>query len=79
MALFSAAIKIDSVSLLRFTFRNYVYVFSFAVSPGCLLKYLYSWFSPHFCFQVLGDFLSVTMLPKLLLIAVTHLPLIIYM
>ena len=45
MALFCTAFKRDTVSLLRFSFFNYVQVFLCAISPGCHLKYTYIFFS----------------------------------
>ena len=53
MALFCAAIKRDSVSLLGFPFRSYILVFSCKISPVCLLKYPYSCFSSYFSFLVI--------------------------
>ena len=53
MALFCAAIKRDSVSLLKFPFRSYVLVFSNKILSVCRLKYLYSYFSSHFWFLVI--------------------------
>ena len=67
MALFSATIGRDSVSLLRFPFRSHVYVFSCAISIVCNWKYLYSRFSSDFCFLAFVTFLSVLILPVLLL------------
>ena len=52
MALFWAAIKRDSVSLFGFPFCSHVQVFSREISQVCRLKYPYSCFSSHFCFQV---------------------------
>ena len=48
VALFCAAIRRDSVSLLRFPFLSRVQVFSSETSLVCRLKYPYSCFSSHF-------------------------------
>ena len=48
--LFWATIRRDSVSLLRFPFRNHVQVLSGEISPVCRLKYPYNCFSSHFYF-----------------------------
>ena len=53
MALFCAAIRRDSVSLLRFLFLCHVQVFSCEISLVCRLKYPYSCFSSHFYFLVI--------------------------
>ena len=50
MALFCAAIRRDSVFLLRFPFLNHIQVFSCEILLICHLKCLYSCFSSHFCF-----------------------------
>ena len=62
MALFSAAIKRDSVSFLKFHFLNHVKVFSLSTSPVCLLKYPYICFSSNFRFLVFVAFLFVLIL-----------------
>ena len=49
MTLFCAAIRKDSVFLLRLPFQ----VFSYEILLVCLLKYPYSCFSSHFSFQVI--------------------------
>ena len=48
MALFSAAIKRDSVSLLKFSFLSHVQIFSCEISLACRLKCPYNCFSSHF-------------------------------
>ena len=48
MALFCAAIRRDSVSLLRFPFLSHVQVFLCEISLICRLKCPYSCFSSHF-------------------------------
>ena len=53
MALFSAAIWSDSISLLRFPFHSCVCVFSYVMLPVNRLKLLFSCFSFHFCFLVI--------------------------
>ena len=50
MALFYAAIRRDSVSLLRFLFLSHVQVFSREILLDCHLKYPYRSLSSHFCF-----------------------------
>ena len=52
MVLFYAAIRRNSVSLLRFPFLSHVQVFSSEISLDCRLKYLYTCFSSHFLFSV---------------------------
>ena len=47
MALSSAAIRRDSVSLLRFSLLNYVQIFSWEILLVCQLKYLYDCFSSY--------------------------------
>ena len=49
-ALFCAAINKNSVSFFRFPLCSHVQVISCAMSLVCCLKYLYSYFSSHFCF-----------------------------
>ena len=51
MALFCAAIRSDSVSLLRFPFLSHVQVFSSEISLVCLRKCLYCRCSYHFLFS----------------------------
>ena len=53
MALLYAAIRRDSVSLLRFPFLRLVQVFSREISLVCRLKDPYSCFSSYFCFLVI--------------------------
>ena len=63
MALFYAAIREYSVSLLRFPFPSHVLVFFWEISQLCRLKYPYCCFSFHFCFLVIAMFsLVLTML-----------------
>ena len=66
--------RIDIISFLRFPLRGYVHVW-YEISPVCCLKYLYSYFSSHFCFLVLVVVLFVSMLSDLLLAAVISLSL----
>ena len=67
MALFCAAFRKDSVSLLRFPFLSHVNVFLCEISLVCRLKYPYSCFSSHFCFLVIVVLL-IFMLPVLQLV-----------
>ena len=53
MALFCAAIKRNSISLLKYPFRNSVQVFPFVVSPLSRFNYQYSCFCFHYCFSFL--------------------------
>ena len=48
MALFCAAIRRESVSLLGFPFLSHVQVFLYEISSVCRLKYPYSCFSSNF-------------------------------
>ena len=73
MALFCAAIKRDSVSLLWFPFLSYVQVFWCEFSLVCHLKCLYSHFSSDFCFLVIFVLLMLV-LPVLFLAAIINLP-----
>ena len=76
MVLFCAAIRRDSVSLLRFPFLSHVQVCSFEMSLVSHLKYLYSCFSSHFCFCFLViSVLLILMLSVLFLVAVIIFPL----
>ena len=59
-------------SLLKFSFHNPVHIFSCDISSVCRLKYPYSCFSSHFCFQVFVV-LFVLMLSVLLFAAVIRL------
>ena len=52
--------------LKRFSFLSHIYVFSYAVSLVCHLKYPYSCSSSHFCFLGFVVFLSIFMLMMLL-------------
>ena len=51
--LFYAAIRKNSVSLLKFSFLSHVQVFSYELTLVCRLKYPYSCFSSYFCFLVI--------------------------
>ena len=51
--LFCAAIRKDSVSLLRLRFLSRVQACSCEISLVCPLKYLYSFSSSHFCFPAI--------------------------
>ena len=73
MALFCAAIRIDSVSRLKFSFRSHVQVFSCKISLFCRLKYSYNCFSSHFFFLVVV--LLIIMLPVLFLATIISLSL----
>ena len=53
IALFCAALRRDSVSLLRFPFLSHVHAFSCEVSLVSRLKLPWSCFSSYFCFQVI--------------------------
>ena len=48
MALFWAAIRRDSVSLLRFPFFSHVQIFTWAISLVCFLTYAYSY---YYCYS----------------------------
>ena len=61
IALFCAAIRRDSVSLLKFTFFYHVHVFSYEMLLISQLKRPMSCFSSHFCFLVM-DILLVSVL-----------------
>ena len=50
---FFAAIRRDSVSLLKFPFLSYIQVFSSDISVVCRLKYPYNCFYFYFCFLVI--------------------------
>ena len=54
MALFCVAIKRNSVSLLRFPFLSYIYVFLCEMSLVNRLKHPKSCFSSYFCFLVIS-------------------------
>ena len=69
MALFCAAMKRDSVCLLRFPFLSYIHVFSCEMSLVIRLNSPSSCFSSHFCFLVIVVLL-VLMLSVLFLVAV---------
>ena len=73
MPLFFAAIRRDSVSLLRFLFLSFVHVFSCKTSLVSRLKRPYSCFSSYFCFLVISVLL-VIQLSVLILVAVISLP-----
>ena len=68
MALFCAAIRRDSVSLLKFPFLSHVQVFSFEILFISRLKHPLSCFSSRFCFLV-SFILLVTMLSVSFLMA----------
>ena len=53
MEQFCAAIRIHSISLLRFSFLSNVQVFSCEISLVCRLIYPYSCFSSYFYFLVI--------------------------
>ena len=53
MTMFCAAIRRDSVSLLKLLFLSHVLVFSYDMLFISCLKRPESWFSSHFCFQVI--------------------------
>ena len=55
MALFCAAIRKDSDSLLMFSFLSHVHVFPCVISLVCRLKYPCSCSSSHFCFLSVID------------------------
>ena len=68
MAFFSAVIRRDSVSLIRFPLLSHVQIFWCEISPVCRLKYLYSCFSFHFCFQITLVLLIIVLLISLSLL-----------
>ena len=67
MALFWAAMRRDSISLLQFPFLSHVHVFSFEISLVCRLKYPYSCFPSYFSFRVIAVLLILPPLLFLLL------------
>ena len=73
MALFWAAIRRDSVSLLRFLFLSHTRVFSSKTSLVCRLKCRWSCFSSHFCFLVISVLLMLV-LSVLFLVFLISLP-----
>ena len=73
MALFCAAIRRDSVSLISFLFVRHVQVFSCEMSFFSRLKCPYCCFSFHFCFLVIFVLLMLV-LSVLFLVAVISLP-----
>ena len=77
MALFCAAISMDSVSFLRFLCHSHVQVFLSEILPFCRLKYPYSCFYSHVCFRVIVVMLNF-MSPVLLLSAVMSLSLLFF-
>ena len=64
--LLCAAIRRDSVSLLRFPFLSHVQIISCAILVICHLKYTHSCFSFHFCFLVFVVLLVLTLSVQLL-------------
>ena len=72
MALFCAAIRRDSVYILRFPFLSHVQVFSCEILFVCRLKCPYNCFSYHFFFLVIV-ILLIIMLPELFLVSVISL------
>ena len=77
MALFCAAIRIDSFSLLRISFLSHIQVFSCEISIVCRLKYSYSCFSSVFIFWLF--FLLKLVFSVFFLIVVISLPLRLFM
>ena len=65
-----AAIKRDSLSILRFSLLSHGHVISCAISLVCYLKYPYSWFSSHFYF--LDFVVSLFILKLFLLLLLLH-------
>ena len=74
LALFCAAIRRNSVSLLRFPFLSHFHVFSCEMSLVSRLKLPQSYFSSHFCFLVIVVPLVLVSL-VLFLVAAVSLPL----
>ena len=74
MALFCAAIRSDSVSLLMFLFFSHVQVFLRKIPLVCCMKCPYSWFFSHFCFLVIFVLLMFV-LSVLFVVTVINLPL----
>ena len=69
MALFSAVIRGNEVSLLSFLFRNHVHDVPCDILPLCRMKYLHICFSSHFTFQsfvVLFFFLLLLLLATII-------------
>ena len=60
---FCAAIRRESVSLLRFQFCSHVQVFLCEISLICLFKYPYGCFPSHFCFLIIVDLLVFIVTP----------------
>ena len=61
MVLFCAAIRRDSVFLLRFPFLCHFQAFLCEISLVCHLRYPYNCFSSHFCFLVIVVLLILVM------------------
>ena len=61
MAKFCAAVRRDSVSLLRFPFLSYVNIFSCEISLICHLECPYKCFSSHFCFLIIVVMLVIVL------------------
>ena len=59
MALFCATFKRGSISFFWLSLLNHIKVISYAISPICCLKYLYSCFYSHFCFLVIVILLNI--------------------
>ena len=78
MALFCAAVRRDSVSILMFPFLSHVQVFLWKILLVCHLKYPYCCFSYHFCFLVIF-FLLMLVLSVLFQVAIISLPPCIFM
>ena len=74
MALFCAAIRRDSVSLLKFIFHSHVQVFLCKITPVVAWN-TQTFFSSHFCFLVMVVLLVLIILSVLLLAAVSNLSL----
>ena len=74
MELFWVAIRRNSVSFLRFPFLGHVQDFSREISLVRRLKCPFTYFSSHFCFQVIFVFLMLV-LSALFLVAVISFPL----
>ena len=61
MALLCAAIRRDSLSLLRFSFLSHIQIYSCEVSLVFRMKYPYSCFSSPFCFLVIAVLLILVL------------------
>ena len=71
MELFCAAIRRDSVSLLKFPFLSQVQVLLCEMLFISLLKHTYSCFSFHFCFLIIVIMLFIMLLVSFLMVVIS--------